>query len=152
MQTHANMLENLLHDLTPAKASLYIVGLFFLACLLRKAQVAAEIARIGTRAPRIPFRIPYGMSGSPYLQRKDTDKASNRLHRQIHQSKQSLQGCRILEQRDQSRQRNVPSRPRTNRRDRCGYLESDSHNDRPGEHQSHADPPIRGLWKGRVVP
>lgn len=65
MQTHANMLENFLHDLTPGKASLWLVGLFFLACLLRKAQVSAEIARIGTRAPRIPFRIPYGQSSGP---------------------------------------------------------------------------------------
>lgn len=66
MQTHVNMLEDTLHDLTPGKASLWLIGLFFLACLLRKAQVSAEIARIGTRAPRIPFRIPYGMPKAFY--------------------------------------------------------------------------------------
>lgn len=61
------MLEDFLHDLTPGQASLWLLGLFFLACLLRKAQVSAEIARLGTRAPRIPFRIPYGMSGTLIL-------------------------------------------------------------------------------------
>lgn len=104
MQIHANMLE-ILYGLTPGKATLWLVGLFFLACLLRKAQVSAEIARIGTRAPRIPFRIPYGMSGRSYLSKIIILMCtSNRLHRQVHQSKQSLQRRRILEQCDQNRQ------------------------------------------------
>lgn len=58
------MLEGFIHEMTPGKASLLLLGLFFLACLARKFQVSAEIARLGTRAPRIPFRIPYGWSSS----------------------------------------------------------------------------------------
>lgn len=54
------MIDNFIQELTPGKASLWLVGLFFLACLVRKFQVSAGIARLGTRAPRIPFRVPYG--------------------------------------------------------------------------------------------
>lgn len=57
-----SMIENVLYGMTPATASLWLAGIFFVACLLRKAQVSAEIYRLGTRAPMVPFRIPYGWS------------------------------------------------------------------------------------------
>ena len=63
----ATMIEDLLQHMTPGKASLWFLGVFFLACLVRKYQVSAEIARLGTRPPRVFFRIPYGsFPGDPY--------------------------------------------------------------------------------------
>lgn len=54
------MIETLLEGMTPGKAALWLVGLFALACTFRMIQVSAQIARLGARAPRIKFRLPYG--------------------------------------------------------------------------------------------
>ncbi|RAL01349.1 cytochrome P450 [Aspergillus ibericus CBS 121593] len=55
------MLEILVAQVTPVKASVCLAGIFFLACLLRKVQVSREISRLGARAPRIRFRLPYAI-------------------------------------------------------------------------------------------
>lgn len=60
------MIEDLLQHMTPGKASLWFLGIFFLACLIRKYQVSAEISRLGTRPPRVFFRIPYGSFPDSY--------------------------------------------------------------------------------------
>lgn len=56
------MIEEILNDLTPDNAWLWLLGLLIVVGIIRKGQVTAEIARLGTRAPKIPFRIPYGWS------------------------------------------------------------------------------------------
>lgn len=56
------MIEELISDMTPSKAILWFLGLFFLACLSRKFQVSREVSRLGTRAPLIQPRLPYGAS------------------------------------------------------------------------------------------
>lgn len=56
------MIEEILNGLTPGKAWLWLLGLLVVVGIIRKAQVTAEIARLGTRAPKILFRIPYGAS------------------------------------------------------------------------------------------
>ncbi|OJJ77565.1 hypothetical protein ASPBRDRAFT_70934 [Aspergillus brasiliensis CBS 101740] len=55
------MLEYLAAQTSPMKASACLVGVFFLACPLRKIQVSLKISRLGLRAPRIRFRLPYGL-------------------------------------------------------------------------------------------
>ncbi|KAJ5093240.1 hypothetical protein N7456_009101 [Penicillium angulare] len=55
------MIEALLEDMTPGKAALWLVGLFTFACTLRMLQVSAQIARLGARAPRIKFHLPYAL-------------------------------------------------------------------------------------------
>ncbi|KAL4949486.1 cytochrome P450 [Aspergillus filifer] len=55
------MIEELLSDLTPGQAVLYFFGAFFFACLARKAQVQWQLSRLGARAPKIQFRLPYAM-------------------------------------------------------------------------------------------
>lgn len=54
------MIEALLEGMTPGKAAIWCLGLFTLACTLRMIQVSAQIARLGARAPKIKFRLPYG--------------------------------------------------------------------------------------------
>lgn len=56
-----NMIEELVHDLTPGQAVLYFIGAFFFACLARKIQVQWQLSRLGSRAPKIQFRLPYGV-------------------------------------------------------------------------------------------
>lgn len=61
-QTHiAIMIEELLEGMTPGKAVLWSLGIFTFFCILRKLQASAQIARLGARAPKIHFRLPYGM-------------------------------------------------------------------------------------------
>ncbi|PWY91819.1 cytochrome P450 alkane hydroxylase [Aspergillus sclerotioniger CBS 115572] len=55
------MLELLVAQMTPVKASVCLAGIFILACLLRKLQVSREISRLGARAPRVRFRLPYAI-------------------------------------------------------------------------------------------
>lgn len=56
------MIEEILNDLTPGNAWLWLLGLLIVVGIIRKGQVTAEISHLGTRAPKIPFRIPYGSS------------------------------------------------------------------------------------------
>lgn len=56
------MLEYLVGQMSPMKASACLVGIFLIACLVRKFQVSLEVSRLGLRAPRIRFRLPYGVS------------------------------------------------------------------------------------------
>ncbi|GKZ45183.1 hypothetical protein AbraIFM66951_007771 [Aspergillus brasiliensis] len=55
------MLEYLAAQTSPIKASACLVGVFFLACPLRKIQVSLKISRLGLIAPRIRFRLPYAL-------------------------------------------------------------------------------------------
>ncbi|XRM42435.1 hypothetical protein ABZX51_005651 [Aspergillus tubingensis] len=55
------MLEYLVDQVSPMKASACLVGIFFLACLVRKIQVSWEISRLGLRAPRMRFWLPYAL-------------------------------------------------------------------------------------------
>lgn len=48
--------------MTPGKAFLWTLAAFALVLIVRKLQVSAEISRLGARAPKISFRLPYGMS------------------------------------------------------------------------------------------
>ena len=57
----AKMIEELVHDLTPGQAALYFIGAFFFVCLARKIQVQWQLSRLGSRAPKIQFRLPYGV-------------------------------------------------------------------------------------------
>lgn len=54
------MIEELLTGMTPAKAFLWSFGIFTLFCIFRRLQASAQIARLGARAPKIHFRLPYG--------------------------------------------------------------------------------------------
>lgn len=54
------MIEELLHQMTPGKASVLFLGVFIVLCLVRKVQVSMHIKRLGGRAPQIQFRFPYG--------------------------------------------------------------------------------------------
>lgn len=56
------MIEELLSGMTPGKTVLWSLGVFTLFCIFRKLQASAEIARLGARAPKIHFRLPYGMA------------------------------------------------------------------------------------------
>ncbi|GCB20249.1 cytochrome P450 52A13 [Aspergillus awamori] len=55
------MLEYLVGQMSPMKASACLVGIFLIACLVRKIQVSLEVSRLGLRAPRIRFRLPYAL-------------------------------------------------------------------------------------------
>ncbi|PYI11446.1 cytochrome P450 alkane hydroxylase [Aspergillus sclerotiicarbonarius CBS 121057] len=55
------MLEILVAQITPVKACVCLVGIFFLAGLLRRLQVSRENSRLGERAPRIRFQLPYAI-------------------------------------------------------------------------------------------
>ena len=54
------MIEELLHQMTPGKASLLFLGVFFVLCIVRKVQISMHIKRLGSRAPQVRFRLPYG--------------------------------------------------------------------------------------------
>lgn len=58
------LIEELVSNLTPGRAVMYLLGAFFLACLARKTQVQWQLSRLGARAPKVQFRLPYG----PYRQ------------------------------------------------------------------------------------
>ncbi|KAL3478118.1 cytochrome P450 [Aspergillus californicus] len=55
------MIEELLSNSKPGQSVLYLLGAFVFACLLRKIQVQWQISRLGARAPKIQFRLPYAM-------------------------------------------------------------------------------------------
>lgn len=98
------MIEDLLTGMTPGKAFLWTLTLFVAVLVLRKLQVAAEISRLGTRAPKISFRLPYGMSPDQLgyqvepnmAQGKLTTVNSPRLYLQGSPSQPCPQGYRIL--------------------------------------------------------
>ncbi|EAW06530.1 cytochrome P450 [Aspergillus clavatus NRRL 1] len=55
------MIEDLIAQMPLGMATLYLLGAFFLICLLRKAQVSTQISMLGYRAPRVGFRLPYAI-------------------------------------------------------------------------------------------
>ncbi|KAJ6008330.1 hypothetical protein N7540_012306 [Penicillium herquei] len=55
------MIETLLEGMTPSRAALWLLGLFTFACIFRMIQVSARVARLGSRAPKIKFRLPYAV-------------------------------------------------------------------------------------------
>ncbi|KAJ5189608.1 Cytochrome P450 [Penicillium cf. griseofulvum] len=55
------MIEDLLAVTTLSRASLWALGLFVAFCVFRKFQASAQIARLGVRAPKIKFRLPYAL-------------------------------------------------------------------------------------------
>lgn len=55
------MIEEIVGDLTPTRAALWFLGLFTAFCVFRKFQASAQIARLGARAPKVKFHLPYGM-------------------------------------------------------------------------------------------
>lgn len=55
------MIEVLLSETSPGRASLWLLGLFVAFCVFRKVQAAAQISRLGSRAPKIQFRLPYAL-------------------------------------------------------------------------------------------
>lgn len=56
------MIEELIEGLTPGKAFLWFLAIFTVVCLFRRIQTQAQISRLGARAPKISFRLPYGMA------------------------------------------------------------------------------------------
>ncbi|KAJ5460798.1 Cytochrome [Penicillium daleae] len=55
------MIEAVVGDLTPTRAALWFLGLFTAFCVFRKFQASAQIARMGARAPKVKFRLPYAL-------------------------------------------------------------------------------------------
>lgn len=55
------MIEAIVGNLTPTRAVLWFLGLFTAFCVFRKLQASAQIARMGARAPKVKFYLPYGM-------------------------------------------------------------------------------------------
>jgi cytochrome P450 len=55
------MIEDLLAGTTFSRASVLLLGLFVAFCVFRKFQASAQIARLGVRAPKIGFRLPYAL-------------------------------------------------------------------------------------------
>lgn len=55
------MIQDILSGWTPSRVSLWLLGLFVISCVFRKLQTSAQIARLGSRAPRIHFRLPYAL-------------------------------------------------------------------------------------------
>jgi hypothetical protein len=62
------MIEAVVGDLTPTRAALWFLGLFTAFCVFRKFQASAQIARMGARAPKVKFRLPYGMIQNALVQ------------------------------------------------------------------------------------
>ncbi|CAI7565400.1 hypothetical protein N7533_005714 [Penicillium manginii] len=55
------MIEDLLTGKMPGQAFLWTVSLFVAVLIVRKLQVSAQISRLGARAPKIAFRLPYAL-------------------------------------------------------------------------------------------
>jgi cytochrome P450 len=55
------MIEDLVAGTTPGRASLWLLGIFVVFCVFRKFQASAQIARLGARAPKIKFHLPYAL-------------------------------------------------------------------------------------------
>ncbi|RHZ56234.1 hypothetical protein CDV55_102091 [Aspergillus turcosus] len=55
------MIEELLAQMNLGTATLYLLGAFFFACLIRKALVSREISKLGYRAPKVRFHFPYAI-------------------------------------------------------------------------------------------
>lgn len=55
------MIEDLVAGTTPGRAFLWLLGSFVVFCVFRKFQASAQIARLGARAPKIQFRLPYAL-------------------------------------------------------------------------------------------
>lgn len=54
------MIEEILEGMTPGRAALWALGIFTAILVFRKIQVSAQLSRLGARAPKIHFRLPYG--------------------------------------------------------------------------------------------
>lgn len=55
------MIADMIQGTTPGRAFLSLLGLFIFFCVFRKLQASAQIARLGARAPKIGFRLPYAL-------------------------------------------------------------------------------------------
>ncbi|KAJ5596388.1 hypothetical protein N7450_002846 [Penicillium hetheringtonii] len=55
------MIEEVLAGMTPGKALLWTFAVFVSVLVFRKLQVSAEISRLGSRAPKISFQLPYAL-------------------------------------------------------------------------------------------
>ncbi|KAJ5835955.1 Cytochrome P450 [Penicillium robsamsonii] len=55
------MIEDLFVGTTLSRVSVWILGLFVAFCVFRKFQASAQIARLGVRAPKIKFCLPYAL-------------------------------------------------------------------------------------------
>ncbi|KAJ5125981.1 hypothetical protein N7526_008158 [Penicillium atrosanguineum] len=55
------MIEELLESMTPGQAILWSLGIFTVVLMLRRIQTQIQISRLGARAPKISFRLPYAL-------------------------------------------------------------------------------------------
>ncbi|EKV13300.1 Cytochrome P450 alkane hydroxylase, putative [Penicillium digitatum] len=55
------MIEDFLTGMMLSKTSLLLLGLFSAFCVFHKFQASAQIARLGVRAPKIEFHLPYAL-------------------------------------------------------------------------------------------
>lgn len=55
------MIEELLAGITPGQAILWALGIFTLTLMLRRIQTQIKISRLGARAPKVSFRLPYAL-------------------------------------------------------------------------------------------
>ncbi|GFF22651.1 cytochrome P450 52A5 [Aspergillus udagawae] len=55
------MIEELLAQIHPGMATVYLLGALFFACLIRRAHVSTETSKLGYTAPKIRFRFPYAI-------------------------------------------------------------------------------------------
>ncbi|KAL2827176.1 cytochrome P450 [Aspergillus cavernicola] len=72
------MIEEFVGKITSGQAALGLLGAFFFACLARKIQVQWQLSRLGARAPKVQFRLPYAMDfiyGSMQANKTDSDLA-----------------------------------------------------------------------------
>lgn len=72
------MIEELLAQMNLGMATLYLLGVFFLACLIRKALVSREISKLGYRAPKVRFRLPYGRLSQRVKELRDDASMADR--------------------------------------------------------------------------
>ncbi|KAJ5661858.1 uncharacterized protein N7477_009474 [Penicillium maclennaniae] len=55
------MIEELLEGMTPGQAILWSLGVFTVVLMLRRIQTQIQISRLGARAPKVSFRLPYAL-------------------------------------------------------------------------------------------
>ncbi|KAJ5899221.1 hypothetical protein N7495_003965 [Penicillium taxi] len=71
------MIEYLLNDMTSGKAILWVCGGFTFLCLLRKLHVSFQVSRLGVRAPKIAFWVPYAFD---FIYKSQQAAFANRDH------------------------------------------------------------------------
>ncbi|KAA8644418.1 hypothetical protein EYZ11_002773 [Aspergillus tanneri] len=55
------MIDGLITQILSWQAYVVLLGGFLLSCLIRKIQVSNQIARLGSRAAKVPIRLPYAI-------------------------------------------------------------------------------------------